>query len=326
MQLVIDTNGVAVRARSGAFQVSGKEGKRTISPKMIHGICILSECLISSSAIRLAIQERIPILFFDAFGGASGRVWSAEFDRLPQIRRNQVLFECDRPGAAVWAAGLYRLKARGQTENLRFFEADPERLREAEALLSRFDPEIWRKIPDFEDKIMQLEAQVAAIYWDAVAELLPAGFGFQKRSRQPAEDMFNAALNYLYGMLYNTVEGAVFAAGMDPFLGVVHADEYNKPTLVFDLIEPFRAWIDRLLIELCRNEQILPRHFDFSEKAVTLNKEGKRLLIPAFESCMQNSLHWENREAGAKNHIYQYAGTFAEFLENYKPETLSLPR
>jgi CRISP-associated protein Cas1 len=39
---------------------------------------------------------------------------------------------------------------------------------------------------------------------------------FDGRNRRPATDSFNAALNYAYGMLYNVVEQACFATGLDP--------------------------------------------------------------------------------------------------------------
>ena len=60
---------------------------------------------------------------------------------------------------------------------------------------------------------------------------------FEKRSRRPALDHFNSALNYLYGMTYGVVEGGIFAKGLDPFIGLLHTDQYNEPTLAFDLIE-----------------------------------------------------------------------------------------
>ncbi len=320
MQLVIDTNGVAIRVRNGSFQVTGKEGKRMISPKQIDGIMIFSDCLISSGAIRLAIAERVPLLFFDDFGGAAGRIWSAEFDRLPQVRRNQVLFERDRAAAAVWAAGLYRLKAEGQLSIIAAYDNGHSNVEPMRALLPQFEADKWQETTDFEPKIMVLEAQVAQYYWDAVIELIPEGYAFEKRTRQPAEDMFNAALNYLYGMLYNTVEGAVFAAGLDPFLGIVHADEYNEPILVFDLIEPFRAWVDRMLIELCRSEQLEAKHFEADGKGMRLHKEGKRMLIPAYIALMNSDTAWQSRQMTVKNHIFQYIGEFSTFIEHYQPK------
>lgn len=320
MQLVIDTNGVSVRARSGSFLVSGKAGKRTISPKLLSGILVLSDCLISSQAICLAVHEGIPIQFFDNMGGPIGCVWSARLESLPKLRRNQVHFEADRPVAARWSAVLYGQKAAGQLENLRSLGAGKVYLAGIENVLPQLEPSEWENVADFEQKLMQVEAQIAKVYWDAVSALLPSGYAFDNRSRQPADDMFNAALNYLYGMLYNTVEGAIFAAGLDPYLGIVHADEYNKPTLAFDLIEPFRPWCDRLLIDLCRSEQLEAAHFEPREKSgLWLSKTGKRLLIPAFEGMMNAGREWNGKTLSAKNHIFQYAGELAQMLREYRP-------
>ena len=72
-------------------------------------------------------------------------------------------------------------------------------------------------------------------YWAAVASALPPAWQFGRRSRRPARNGFNAALNYLYGMLYTIVEQALFGAGLDPHLGILHSDQYDSPTLAFDL-------------------------------------------------------------------------------------------
>ena len=46
-------------------------------------------------------------------------------------------------------------------------------------------------------------------------------------------------------MLYSLVERACIVAGLDPFVGFLHTDNYNKKSLVFDLIEPFRVLGER---------------------------------------------------------------------------------
>jgi hypothetical protein len=60
---------------------------------------------------------------------------------------------------------------------------------------------------------------------------------FESRSRQPAADAFNAMLNYSCGILYSLVEKACILAGLEPFVGFLHTDNYNKKSLVYDLIE-----------------------------------------------------------------------------------------
>lgn len=323
MQLVIDTQGASLRARSGSFLVSTKEKSRRIAPARITGILVMADCSISAQAIDLAVEAGVPILFFDAMGQPSARIWSARLTSHPEVRRKQTLFELDRKAAGKWAASLYRLKAQSQIDVLRANAAPDNLTARMEGLMGQLADDHLPADGAFEPYLMQVEAQVARIYWKTLGSSLSAAYRFENRSRRPAEDMFNAALNYLYGMLYNVVEGAVFAAGLDPYLGIVHADEYNKPVLAFDIIEPFRAWVDELLVSICREERLEASHFDVQTESkaegLRLNKSGKRLLVPAFEQAMHARKSWQGEEAMARNHIFQYCGEFAQFLKNYTP-------
>ncbi len=46
------------------------------------------------------------------------------------------------------------------------------------------------------------------------------------------------------------MEKACILAGLDPCLGFLHTDNYGKPSLVFDLIEPFRILAERAVVLL----------------------------------------------------------------------------
>jgi CRISPR-associated protein Cas1 len=138
--------------------------------------------------------------------------------------------------------------------------------------------------------------------------------------------MFNAALNYLYGMLYNAVEGAVLAAGMDPMFGIIHADTFGAPTLVFDLIEPFRPFADRLLMRLLYAGALDHRHFepmkvgkapDGAAQGVSVNREGRKILIQAFNDYQREEISFEGRSLVFKNHIFGFAGKFAIRLKHF---------
>ena len=64
-------------------------------------------------------------------------------------------------------------------------------------------------------------------------------YAFESRSRNPA-DPFNCMLNYSYGILYSNVEKACIIAGLDPYIGIMHTDNYNKKALVYDIVEMYR--------------------------------------------------------------------------------------
>jgi CRISPR-associated protein Cas1 len=61
----------------------------------------------------------------------------------------------------------------------------------------------------------------------------------------------NQAINYAYGMLYGEVWRAIAKVGLDPYFGVLHGSERDQGSLVFDLIEEFRApFADRLVVAM----------------------------------------------------------------------------
>jgi len=106
---------------------------------------------------------------------------------------------------------------------------------------------------------------------------------------------FNALINYGYGMLYSKTEQALFAAGLYPHLGILHADEYDRPTLSYDLIEPFRPWLDRLIVENILGAKVTSDCFETIEEGIYLNNNGKRWLIPEFNQWLQQPVRWQKR-------------------------------
>ena len=79
---------------------------------------------------------------------------------------------------------------------------------------------------------------------------------FENRNFKPALDRFNCVLNYLYGMLYAQVELALVKVGVDPSLGIMHVDRYNRPTMVYDFIEPYRQWADQVAMDLAIEDAV----------------------------------------------------------------------
>lgn len=98
---------------------------------------------------------------------------------------------------------------------------------------------------------MSAEGRAAALYWQQIKALLPADVSFPKRVTRDATDPVNRCLNYVYGLLYSEVWRAVLKAGLDPYCGIIHGAKRDQGSLVFDLIEEFRApFADRQVVAL----------------------------------------------------------------------------
>ncbi|MEM6846088.1 MAG: CRISPR-associated endonuclease Cas1 [Bacteroidota bacterium] len=327
MQLVLDTNGLVMKKRNNCFWITHKKGRRMISPHKVSSIAVTHDCLLSTSAIRLAIQHQIPIVLFSATGRPQGRLWSPYFGSIATLRRQQLRFGETPAATAVIIAWfiakvgqqivhLKQLKTRKQSQRV-MLDQGIQQLYEQQTAL-----DVWQHVSPTEARphLMGIEGTLSRTYWKTVAVGLPKDWKYTRRSRRPAHDRFNAALNYLYGMLYSEVEAAIITAGLDPHLGILHADEYNRPTFSYDMIEPFRPWVDRLLTRLIWEKKLTPACFEDKKGGFWISKAGKPVIIPAFNDFMQERQYYGGELRSRRSHIYRTASLFARQLESTTDE------
>jgi CRISP-associated protein Cas1 len=92
------------------------------------------------------------------------------------------------------------------------------------------------------DELMGIEGAAAREYFGALGQIMPDGLRFAGRSRQPPGDLINVALSYGYAIIVGEAVSAQCAAGLDPAIGLLHAEQDRRPSLALDLMEEFRPW------------------------------------------------------------------------------------
>jgi CRISPR-associated protein Cas1 len=108
-----------------------------------------------------------------------------------------------------------------------------------------------------------LEGRAAAFYWNS---LFPDIEGF-RRGREEIPP--NNLLNYGYAILRAVIARSLVASGLLPTLGIHHHNRYNAYCLADDIMEPYRPFVDKLVVE------IVDSGTDFQE----LSKEIKIKLL-----------------------------------------------
>ncbi|MFN0160672.1 MAG: CRISPR-associated endonuclease Cas1, partial [Burkholderiales bacterium] len=138
---------------------------------------------------------------------------------------------------------------------------------------------------------MGYEGRAAASYWAAFGSLIPGDLAFPRRHTRHATDPVNSAVNYVYGVLYGEVWKAVIRAGLDPYFGIMHGSERDQGSLIFDLIEEFRApAADRLVLGM------IGRGFQpLLDKEGRLRSGARHKLVHAFHKQWRRPLHWRGR-------------------------------
>lgn len=89
-----------------------------------------------------------------------------------------------------------------------------------------------------------LEARAAIHYWKYLFNAFYDDF-----TRDAEIGGINSMLNYAYAILRAIVARALVGAGLHPALGVWHRNQYNMYALADDLMEPYRPFADRMIME-----------------------------------------------------------------------------
>jgi CRISPR-associated protein Cas1 len=307
MQLVINTYGSYLHKIEDCFEIKVDEQKQKVSANKVESILITTGVSFSSDAIELAMQHNIDVVFLDKFGNPYARVWQPKLGSTTLIRRRQLEIAETELGLQ-WVIEWIRQKLDNQIEFLQ--ELSRHRDKKADQIadcLKKIEQSreklslLQGSLDEKRSEIMGLEGSSGRTYFAALAMLVPERFAFEGRSRQPAKDEFNAMLNYCYGILYSMVEKACILAGLDPFVGFLHTDNYNKKSLVFDLIELYRIIGDKTVFYLFSKRQVKQDYFDAIKNGMMLNKEGKKALIAAFNERMETSIRYRGRNIKQKD-------------------------
>ena len=106
-----------------------------------------------------------------------------------------------------------------------------------------------------------LEGRAAAYYWKSVFPEM------ERFVRDREGDAPNNLLNYGYAIVRAVVARALVASGLLPTFGIHHHNRYNAYCLADDVMEPYRPYVDELVI------QILGSGADCSELTTDLKRQ-----------------------------------------------------
>lgn len=309
MQLVINTYGSYLRKKNNCFLIRNEDKVFEVSVNKVDSILITTSAYISTDAIKFAVENNIDIVFLDHFGDPYGRVWHSKLGSTTLIRRKQLELYDSTEGLNL-AKRWVKRKLDNQTDLLKKLkQTRPEKKRMLEEYISKIETQkinlkqLKGTVEGRRQKILGMEGMSSKNYWEAINGVMPEKFKFKGRSRNPAKDEFNCLLNYGYGVLYSMVEKACIIAGLDPYIGFMHTDNYNKKSLVFDLIEMFRIYVDETVVYLFSKRKIKREYFDEIPGGLSLNKEGKAVLIKALNERLEKKIPYRGRKIKVRDTI-----------------------
>ena len=139
------------------------------------------------------------------------------------------------------------------------------------------------------------EGEAAARYFSVFDDLIlqqKADFCFNGRRKRPPTDYVNAMLSFAYTLLSSMTASALYAVGLDPYVGFMHKIRPGRASLALDMMEELRSvYADRFVISLINKRIITKTDFFIKENnAVFFNDEGRKKFLSQWQTKKQQSI------------------------------------
>lgn len=278
--------------------------KLSIPIHHLESICVFGPSTISPPGLDLCWEHGVAVNYLSEHGHLQARVTGVA-DTSVTLRRAQFRAADDPAKCAAISRQIIAGKIQNSRNSLLRAARESE-ISDHKSQINEVTDGLARQLrllAEFE--ISNLRSQMDAIrgaeglasqqYFSVFSLMLKQqrdDFAFTTRSRRPPRDRINCLLSFTYALIRHDCVAALTTVGLDPFVGFLHVDRPNRPSLALDLMEEFRPWLaDRLAITLVNRQQIGPQHFVEREGgAVEFNEAGRKLVIKAYQERKQETL------------------------------------
>jgi len=282
---------------------------RKIFPHKMDSLIIEGVVSISGRAFRLLAKHQINTLVVSSSGKYNGKLIFSSTKNV-FLKKKQYALSDNENFALPIAQSIVLAKLKNELTFVQRIKRKNDTKDEFSEIIQSLKTLIER-IENVEtlEKLRGYEGIGAKQYFSVFRHnLSPDWAQFPRRSKNPPLTNVNAVLSFLYTLLMFRVETAIEAAGLDSIVGFLHAPEYGKSALVFDLMEEFRTPIvDTLCCALFNMGTLSPDDFctvtdgedddmeiidEQTKKPVLLTKDGLKKVIPAFEKKLETVVYY----------------------------------
>jgi CRISPR-associated protein Cas1 len=244
---------------------------------------------VTTQAMHSLLHRQVPLFLVKTNGDLIGRLAPAHGYHLAlrqaQYRRND---------DADFSLQLSRRIVAGKIHNQRVLAGRILRRREdsssTKALAKLKNAENDAFACKSMDSLLGIEGSAARTYFDILGSAFDPAWKFDKRTRRPPRDPVNALLSLGYVFLGYSMCAALETAGLDPYLGYFHREDYGRPALALDLIEEFRSpVVDSLALGLVKRRLLEKKDFIGNDaEGIRLTPRGLRLFFREFSDKLES--------------------------------------
>ena len=263
------------------------EGKKKMSVPLqeIEHVVIERRAQLTMPVLYALLEHKTQISYLDGQGNLIGTLGGEACSLRRLLRQREYFSQCELQLALV--REVVRIKIQRQKEILQGYAHSKKAMALviAGTELAGYAAKAER-LEDLEE-LRGLEGMASRRYFSSFAVILEQNIWHWQRRSHPAADPVNALLNYGYAFLEREVRRAIAGAGLDCRIGFFHSNNGRKDSLVYDLMERFRAKVtDRLVLKLLNYGAFSPDDFLAGQGGCRMVDGARNVWLEHYEKYM----------------------------------------
>lgn len=279
-----------LRRNQNTIQLESKEEKKSIPINDIHSIHLFGETDLNTKLMVFLNQHGIPLHFYNYFGYYSGSFYPRERLLSGILTVKQVQHYTDEQKRLVLAKEFVQCSIHNILANLKQYDRRGKELKEFILKIKKEKDNIANVTTISE--LMGVEGKSREIYFSSFDSFLRGGFEFEKRTRQPPQNMINSLISFGNSLMYATTLTEIYHTQLTPTVSYLHEPGERRFSLCLDVSEVFKPIIvDRVIFNLINNRIIKSEHFEEKLNGVYLNEKGRKVFLSEYRDKLETTIY-----------------------------------
>lgn len=300
--LFIYNSGELVR-KDNSIRFYTEDGeKRDLPIENVGEINVMTQMNFNNSLLNILSKYGISLHFYNYYNFYIGSFYPKDSVVSGEVLVKQVESYLDYEKRLKLAKKIIDGASYNIYRNIRYYNSRGKDLEEFLEIISSYRNNIYSV--DSIEALMGVEGNIRKVYYRAWNTIINREIDFEKRVKNPPDNMINTLISFTNSMVYTRVLGEIYKTQLNPTISFLHEPGSRRFSLSLDISEIFKPLIcDRLIFSLLNKNQISENSFEKELNYLQLKKEASMLIAKEIDERMKKRI--KHREL-KREVSYQY--------------------
>jgi CRISPR-associated protein Cas1 len=280
------------------------DGSKTYIPiERVYDLYIFGEMTYNTKLFNFLATKGVCVHLFNYYDFYTGSFYPREQRNSGKLLVQQVSFYLEQEKRLELAKRFIEAGSYNIYRNMRYYHARDKCSDEAMEKVSVLRDEI-NDATDIH-MLMGIEGNIRKVYYETWTDIFSKDVEFEKRVKQPPDNMVNTLISFLNTMMYTKVLSEIYQTQLNPTISYLHEPGEKRFSLALDVAEVFKPLlVDRLIFSLINKGIISDSDFSKEENFLRMKENTVQKIVQEFESELKRTIkHKKLNRTVSYNHL-----------------------